>query len=957
MAQMLETRPRPVETAAPRPAEAAVRPAATSGRHRRVAPGEWALLGVLAAAFGLRVWQLGHKSLWLDEGISATFSLDGPPKLFDTLARLDDHPPLYYLTLHYWMHVGGTSETSVRFPSVLVGVLLVALLYRFARQLYPGAPGRLSGWLAAGLATFSPFLIATAQEARMYGALATAGLGATCALHAAFARGGLGRWAAYGFLLAVVPYVHHFGWMVVAAHGSFVVLTLRRRRRRAVAWVLAAAGAVVAYLPWLPLAARQILRMRETPDFWMGALSFTFVVQHAFAAFAVGFGGALQQYWLVAAVFVAAAVLGLVALVGRGVLGGHDADLLVVVYLVVPLGTLYAIVASNPKFADRYLIVILPPFLLLLARGIVGIGELVERVAHRSPPARVAGYGLAGILALALLGASLREGLRVYWDEPYAKDDYRGAVDYIIRNWRDGDAVLLMLDTWQVFEYYSHGWLPRYGLSQADPTTAAQKLNTIANDGHKRLWVLMWNPDWADPSGEVRALLDNTVERLPAQAAFRGLQLRLYDYEGMPAFFADLRPPRPLEAQFGDALRLYGLDPGPGGPIVAGDHHRIGLYWQPLRAMPEDYKLSLRLVRGGHEWWRKDERPGAYTFPTTYWNPDRPVRGTFDLAIPPGTPPGEYQLQVVVYQASDGKELPVKAPGGPDTAVFTVGTFAVARPAAPPPPSTLPVPAANALVGFGGLDLLGGAVSAAKVDAGASLEVAAAWRVLTPQVDRPVAVSFADAGGKVWPLSEAAPLDGAYPFSSWLPGEVGIDRRTVRIPAGAAAGLGRLLVGVAPTGASAALATVEVVARAHQLAPPAGGTPSDARLGDFARLASFELPPTVERGGQLRIVLNWQALRETDRAYSVFVHLVDTNERPLAQRDAVPGNGAYPTTGWVAGEYLRDEALVPVGAGVPPGAYRVVVGLYSPSDGARLSATLGGASVGDRVVLGTVTVR
>jgi len=289
--------------------------------------------------------------------------------------------------------------------------------------------------------------------------------------------------------------------------------------------------------------------------------------------------------------------------------------------------------------------------------------------------------------------------------------------------------------------------------------------------------------------------------------------------------------------------------------------------------------------------------------------------------------------------------------------VFTVGTFAVARPATPPAASTLPVPAGPALANFGGVELLGGVLSAPKADAGASIEAAAAWRVVAPQADRPVVLSFADAAGKVWPLSEASPLDGAYPFSRWLPGEVGIDRRTIRIPAGAAAGAGRVLVGVSPSRTSAALATVEVVARAHQMAPPAGLTPNDARLGDLARLASFDLPPVVERGAQLRVVLNWQALRETDRAYSVFVHLVDAGERPLAQRDAVPGNGVYPTTGWVAGEYLRDEALVPVGGDVAPGAYRVVVGLYNPSDGTRLPAVQGGVPVGDRIVLGTVTVR
>src|SRR5207244_4227429 len=106
-----------------------------------------------------------------------------------------------------------------------------------------------------------------------------------------------------------------------------------------------------------------------------------------------------------------------------------------------------------------------------------------------------------------------------------------------------------------------------------------------------------------------------TAEQLPAQQGFRGLQLRLYSLQDKPRFDADPKPPVALDAQFGDALRLFGYDPGGPGPTAAGDHRRVGLYWQPLRQMPEDFKLSLRLVRGGQEWWRKDERPGAYTYP------------------------------------------------------------------------------------------------------------------------------------------------------------------------------------------------------------------------------------------------------------------------------------------------------------------------------------------------------
>src|SRR5439155_5760238 len=104
-----------------------------------------AMLLVLLAAFATRTWHLGWKSLWLDEGISVTFSAEGPPRLFQVLIERDIQPPLYYLALWGWTRLGGLGETSVRFPSALVGVLLVALLYRLARDLYRGWSGRATG--------------------------------------------------------------------------------------------------------------------------------------------------------------------------------------------------------------------------------------------------------------------------------------------------------------------------------------------------------------------------------------------------------------------------------------------------------------------------------------------------------------------------------------------------------------------------------------------------------------------------------------------------------------------------------------------------------------------------------------------------------------------------------------------------------------------------------------------
>ena len=121
---------------------------------------------ILLAGFALRVWHLDHESLWIDEAFSVWVGWQPVVPALNWLARIDQHPPLYYLLLHFWMRIGD-DPYSVRLLSALVSTLNVPVLYRLAR--------RLAGWrvglLAATLLAFSPFHVQFAQEARMYALL------------------------------------------------------------------------------------------------------------------------------------------------------------------------------------------------------------------------------------------------------------------------------------------------------------------------------------------------------------------------------------------------------------------------------------------------------------------------------------------------------------------------------------------------------------------------------------------------------------------------------------------------------------------------------------------------------------------------------------------------------------------------------------------------------------------
>jgi len=90
--------------------------------------------------------------------------------------------------------------------------------------------------------------------------------------------------------------------------------------------------------------------------------------------------------------------------------------------------------------------------------------------------------------------------------------------------------------------------------------------------------------------------------------------------------------------------------------------------------------------------------------------------------------------------------------------------------------------------------------------------------------------------------------------------------------------------------------------------------------------------------GDFELTLYWRAKAGVENDYTVFVHLVDQEGELWGQGDGVPMRGMYPTSAWLPGQLIEDKHLVQVSPDVPPGSYRVLVGLYDPATLERLEA-------------------
>jgi hypothetical protein len=118
---------------------------------------------------------------------------------------------------------------------------------------------------------------------------------------------------------------------------------------------------------------------------------------------------------------------------------------------------------------------------------------------------------------------------------------------------------------------------------------------------------------------------------------------------------------------------------------------------------------------------------------------------------------------------------------------------------------------------------------------------------------------------------------------------------------------------------------------------PSGVIPVGAYFGEQMYLLGYEINEAT--GDFVTITLYWRAQQRMDVDYTVFVHVADPfTGVPVAQNDAMPHQGGYPTRFWAIGEVVVDRIQIDM-TNALPGDYQVAIGVYDPTTGERLSVT------------------
>jgi len=116
-------------------------------------------------------------------------------------------------------------------------------------------------------------------------------------------------------------------------------------------------------------------------------------------------------------------------------------------------------------------------------------------------------------------------------------------------------------------------------------------------------------------------------------------------------------------------------------------------------------------------------------------------------------------------------------------------------------------------------------------------------------------------------------------------------------------------------------------------------TTEKVRFGDVACLWGVRVMFPVEPDGSLVVLTYWQPIRNAESDLKVFVHLVPADAQtnaPVAQDDQYPQDGRISSLRWAEHDLFRDVYALPV-ASLPPGTYRLLIGLYDAGSGRRVT--------------------
>jgi hypothetical protein len=436
---------------------------------------------IILFGFAVRIRQYAvGASLWVDEAaLSLNIIRLSPVELMRPLDFLQGAPAGFLWLEKLAVTLGGDGEMWLRLVPLLSGLLILVLFPLVARHYL----SRNANLLALSLLVLSERLIYYSSEVKQYSLdvlVTITGLALFL-----FLRGKpltIGRVAAAAIIGAALLWLSHPAVFILGMTGLYILIATWRQGDRFRLMLVLFVG-----LTWLTsfvvlavLTLEDLIQNDLLLAFWAGGFPPPVVTGIHWLYWHWHKFNLLPEFGLGLAAGGVAFLFGL-----SGVVSFYRRDKALLFSLVVPIGLL--LLASWLKrypLSDRMILFTAPLVAILIAQG-------TEHLSH-------ALRSISRPLAYALPVFLLVEPVMQTWDlvrQPQYKEELAPVLEYVRRNWQEGDHIYLYYSSYLAFEYYR----PRYGFSEEDFTVGVnsrnawlpyfQELNALAEED-RRVWMI-----------------------------------------------------------------------------------------------------------------------------------------------------------------------------------------------------------------------------------------------------------------------------------------------------------------------------------------------------------------------------------------------------------------------------------------------------------------------------------
>ena len=308
-------------------------------------------------------WLLAHtpllyftQSLWRDEAFSVLVAQKPIQFLF---TKLTFEPPVYYLLLHFWMKIFGSSEIAIRSLSLLGFTLATCVVIVWAEKLFKK---HFLSWVLPLFFFLNPMLLYYAFEVRTY-----AWFTFFTTMYMYMEK----KWTGFAVASVLGFYTHTYFIFVSVVTGLHYLITLKKRKKFFSQQPTKSFIAIFLLIaPWLIKIAMEMGRLKSS---WYSPVDFH-LVKSVLGNMFIGYEGTPWYLWNYTAIL--SVILVSLFLLAR--------NLFFILMATVPLAIVLGVSLFKPLFVNRYLIPVTVAEVFLVALAIARIKPKIFQIAITS---------------------------------------------------------------------------------------------------------------------------------------------------------------------------------------------------------------------------------------------------------------------------------------------------------------------------------------------------------------------------------------------------------------------------------------------------------------------------------------------------------------------------------------------------------------------------------------------